>query len=81
MAAPGIPGGGRIIGISYLMIFGLPIAGFYGFYNGIYSLLDMSYTTLNVTGDISANIILNKFEKKEEPKAEESSIEENAIKE
>ena len=81
MAAPGIPGGGRIIGISYLMIFGLPIAGFYGFYNGIYSLLDMSYTTLNVTGDISANIILNKFEKKEEPKVEESSIEENAIKE
>ena len=81
MAAPGIPGGGRIIGISYLMIFGLPIAGFYGFYNGIYSLLDMSYTTLNVTGDISTNIILNKFEKKEEPKVEESSIEENAIKE
>ena len=81
MAAPGIPGGGRIIGISYLMIFGLPIAGFYGFYNGIYSLLDMSYTTLNVTGDISANIILNRFEKKEEPKVEESSIEENAIKE
>ena len=81
MAAPGIPGGGRIIGISYLMIFGLPIAGFYGFYNGIYSLLDMSYTTLNVTGDISANIILNKFEKKEEPRVEESSIEENAIKE
>ena len=74
MAAPGIPGGGRIIGISYLMIFGLPIAGFYGFYNGIYSLLDMSYTTLNVTGDISANIILNRFEKKEEPKVEESSM-------
>lgn len=81
MAAPGIPGGGKVIGISYLMIFGLPVDGFYGFYNGIYSLLDMSYTTLNVTGDISANIILNKFEKKEEPKVEESSIEENAIKE
>ena len=81
MAAPGIPGGGRIIGISYLMIFGLPIAGFYGFYNGIYSLLDMSYTTLNVTGDISANIILNRFEKKEDKKIEQSSIEENAVKE
>ena len=81
MAAPGIPGGGRIIGISYLMIFGLPIEGFYGFYNGIYSLLDMSYTTLNVTGDISANIILNRFEKKEDNKIDESSIEENAVKE
>ncbi len=81
MAAPGIPGGGRIIGISYLMIFGLPIEGFYGFYNGIYSLLDMSYTTLNVTGDISANIILNRFEKKEDNKIDETSIEENEVKE
>ena len=61
MAAPGIPGGGRIIGISYLMIFGLPIAGFYGFYNGIYSLLDMSYTTLNVTGDVTASVIVDRF--------------------
>lgn len=66
MAAPGIPGGGRVIGISYLSILGLPIEGFYGFYNGIYSFLDMAYTTLNVTGDVSANIILNHFENKKE---------------
>ena len=81
MAAPGIPGGGVVIGLSYLSIFNLPISGFYGFYSGIYKLLDMPYTTLNVTGDISANIILNKFEKKEEVKVEESSIEENEVKE
>lgn len=81
MAAPGIPGGGVVIGISYLSILNLPINGFYGFYSGIYKILDMPYTTLNVTGDVSANIILNKFEKKEEPQVEESSIEENAIKE
>ena len=81
MAAPGIPGGGVVIGLSYLTIFNLPITGFYGFYSGIYKLLDMPYTTLNVTGDISANIILNKFEKKEEAKVEESSIEENVVKE
>ena len=81
MAAPGIPGGGVVIGLSYLTIFNLPITGFYGFYSGIYKLLDMPYTTLNVTGDISANIILNKFEKKEEVKVEESSIEESEIKE
>ena len=65
MAAPGIPGGGRVIGISFLSILGLPIEGFYGFYDGIYSFLDMAYTTLNVTGDITANIILNRFDKKE----------------
>ena len=81
MAAPGIPGGGVVIGVSYLSILNLPINGFYGFYSGIYKILDMPYTTLNVTGDISANIILNKFEKKEETKVEESSIEENVVKE
>ena len=81
MAAPGIPGGGVVIGISYLSILNLPINGFYGFYSGIYKILDMPYTTLNVTGDVSANIILNKFEKKEESKVKESSIEETLVKE
>jgi len=64
MAAPGIPGGGKIIGFTYLSIFGLPINTFYGMYVAIYSFLDMAYTTLNVTGDVSANILLNKYEKK-----------------
>ena len=59
MAAPGIPGGGIVIGATYLELLGIPL-GFIGFYSGIYKLLDMNYTTLNVTGDISANIILNK---------------------
>ena len=58
MAAPGIPGGGIVIGASYLQMLGIPM-GFIGFYSGIYKFLDMIYTTLNVTGDISANIILN----------------------
>lgn len=79
MAAPGIPGGGRVIGLTYLSVFGLPITGFYGFYNGIYSLLDMAYTTLNVTGDISANIIISHFDKKKE--IPETSIEEELINE
>ena len=78
MAAPGIPGGGVVIGISYLQILNLPITGFYGFYSGIYKILDMPYTTLNVTGDISANVILNHFEKKDEP-IEQTSIEEKEI--
>lgn len=68
MAAPGIPGGGKVIGISYLAILGLPFEGFFGFYQGIYSFLDMSYTTLNVTGDISANILLDFFSRKKEGK-------------
>jgi len=58
MAAPGIPGGGIVIGASYLEMMGIPL-GFIGFYSGIYKFLDMAYTTLNVTGDITANLILS----------------------
>lgn len=65
MAAPGIPGGGIVIGASYLELLGIPL-NFIGFYSGIYTFLDMIYTTLNVTGDITANIIINKQMEKEE---------------
>lgn len=64
MAAPGIPGGGIILGATYLMLLNIPIT-FIGFYSGIYRLLDINYTTLNVTGDITANIIINKTIKNE----------------
>jgi len=60
MGAPGIPGGGIAIGASYLGILGLPYT-FIGFYAGIYRLLDMAYTTMNVTGDITANILISRF--------------------
>lgn len=59
MGAPGIPGGGIVLGASYLSILGIPLS-FMGIYSGIYRILDMIYTTLNVTGDITANIIINK---------------------
>ena len=59
MGAPGIPGGGIIIGATYLSILGIPLT-FIGFYAGIYRLLDMAYTTMNVTGDISANLLIKK---------------------
>lgn len=62
MAAPGIPNGGIVIGATYLSMFNIPL-NFIGFYSGIYKLLDMAYTTLNVTGDISANVIINKIKK------------------
>ena len=62
MAAPGIPGGGVVVGASYLQLLGIPL-GFIGFYSGIYKVLDMLYTSLNVTGDISADMILAKGKK------------------
>ena len=62
MGAPGLPGGGIVIGATYLSILGLPL-NFIGFYAGIYRVLDMAYTTMNVCGDISANILINKMVK------------------
>lgn len=58
MAAPGIPGGGIALGAAYLTSLGLPL-GFIGIYSGIYRFLDMIYTTLNVSGDVTANILLS----------------------
>lgn len=61
MAAPGIPNGGVVIGTTYLSLLNIPLT-FIGTYTGIYRLLDMAYTTLNVTGDISSNVIINYIE-------------------
>lgn len=58
MAAPGIPNGGIAIGATYLQLLGIPL-DFIGFYSGIYKLLDMIYTSLNVTDDIASNVIIN----------------------
>jgi len=59
MAAPGIPSGGIVLGATYLSMLNIPLI-FIGIYSGIYRLLDMSYTTLNVTGNVTANILINK---------------------
>ena len=63
MAAPGIPNGGVAIGATYLQLLGIPL-DFIGFYSGIYKLLDMIYTSLNVTDDIASNVIVNKLRRK-----------------
>ncbi|MBR0137837.1 MAG: dicarboxylate/amino acid:cation symporter [Erysipelotrichaceae bacterium] len=63
MSAPGIPNGGVVVGAMYLEMLGLP-SYFTLFYSGIYKILDMLYTTLNVTGDITADVIVNSIEKK-----------------
>ncbi len=65
MAAPGIPGGGIVLGATYLSVLGAP-TGFIGLYSGIYRLLDMAYTTLNVTGDVTANVLIHTEEKRKQ---------------
>lgn len=61
MAAPGIPGGGIVLMTSYLTIFGLPI-DLIGPVAAFYRLLDMAFTTINVEGDVAANLIVSKSE-------------------
>ena len=57
MAAPGIPGGGIVLGASFLSILGLPV-DLMGPISGFYRLLDMAFTTVNVEGDVAANLII-----------------------
>ncbi len=57
MAAPGIPGGGVVLGASFLSILGLPI-DLMGPISGFYRLLDMAFTTINVEGDVAANLMI-----------------------
>ena len=59
MAAPGIPGGGVVLGASFLTIIGLPM-DLMGPISGFYRLLDMAFTTINVEGDIAANLMIAK---------------------
>lgn len=64
MAAPGIPGGGIVLGATFLSLLGLEGCElFLGMYAGIYRLLDMAYTSLNVAGDVTANKLIEGWEK------------------
>ena len=65
MGAPGIPGGGIVLGATYLGMLGMEhMELFLGMYAGIYRLLDMSYTSLNVAGDVTATVLIDRWEKK-----------------
>ena len=65
MGAPGIPGGGIVLGATYLGMLGVENAAlFLGMYAGIYRLLDMAYTSLNVAGDVTANVLIDRWENK-----------------
>ena len=61
MAAPGIPGGGIVLMTSFLTIFSLPV-DLIGPIAPFYRLLDMAFTTINVEGDVAANLIIAKSE-------------------
>ena len=62
MAAPGIPGGGVITSAIFLSMNGLPL-DLMGVIAGIYRLMDMSNTTINVSGDVLGTMIVAKSEK------------------
>ena len=63
MAAPGIPGGGIVLGATFLSLLGMSEIGlFLGMYAGIYRLLDMAYTSLNVAGDVTAVLLIRRWE-------------------
>lgn len=57
----GVPGGGLVVGLVFVKAFGLPleIAVLIG---GIYHLLDMANTTLNVMNDMVATVIASRLE-------------------
>ena len=65
MGAPGIPGGGIVLGATYLGMLGVEnVELFLGMYAGIYRLLDMAYTSLNVAGDVTASLLIDRWENK-----------------
>lgn len=59
MATPGIPGGAMVPTTIVLAAFNIPIE-YFAIVIGLYSLIDMLDTTLNVTGDIVTSIVVDK---------------------
>ncbi len=62
IAAPGIPGGGIVTGAIFLNLLNLPM-DLMGPIAGMYKLIDMSHTTLNVSGDVLGTLFVAKNEK------------------
>lgn len=63
MAMPGIPGGAMVPMTVVLAAFNIPVEGF-AIVLGVYSMIDMLDTTLNVTGDVICTLATDKFSKK-----------------
>ncbi|MDR1832913.1 MAG: dicarboxylate/amino acid:cation symporter [Fusobacteriaceae bacterium] len=64
--AGGVPGGG-IVSIAVIIdAFGLPLE-VVGIVSGIFALIDMGYTTLNVLGDLVGTVIVSQSENRSAP--------------
>lgn len=62
VGSPGIPGGGIVMTIMLLTTMGLPME-IVGLIAGIYRIIDMGHTTLNVTGDVVSTLCIARQEK------------------
>ncbi|MGE6613528.1 dicarboxylate/amino acid:cation symporter [Peribacillus sp. NPDC076916] len=61
VGSPGIPGGGIVMTIMLLTTLGLPME-IIGMIAGIYRIIDMGHTTLNVTGDVVSTLCIARSE-------------------
>lgn len=61
IAAPGIPGGGIVMGVIMLTLMGLPY-DIMGPIAGIYRVIDMIHTPLNISGDVIGTMLVAKNE-------------------
>jgi len=61
IGSPGIPGGGIVMTIMLLTTMGLPIE-IMGMIAGVYRIIDMGHTTINVTGDVVCSIAVARGE-------------------
>ncbi len=59
--AGSVPGGGLVVGLVFVKAFGLPVE-IVALIGGIYHLLDMTNTTLNVMNDLVATVIASRLE-------------------
>lgn len=62
IAAPGIPGGGIVMGVIMLTLMGLPY-DIMGPIAGIYRIIDMIHTPLNISGDVIGTMLVAKNER------------------
>lgn len=76
IGSPGIPGGGIVMTIMLLTTLGLPME-IVGMIAGIYRIIDMGHTTLNVTGDVVSTLCIAQSENMYE---EEEFTVENTVK-
>ena len=61
VGSPGIPGGGIVMTVMLLTTMGLPIE-IMGMIAGIYKIIDIAHTTINVTGDVVGTIVVARSE-------------------